>query len=203
MNSSTSNLENLENLKMEYDSHFDYLAKGAILRSRANWYEQGEKSNKCFLGLESNRGTKSCIRKVFTSDGMLTTNPKKISMEMVKFYSDLYAGNDEEVDDGHPFLLRPEIPKLTSEMKIICEGKLSVKECFDCLQSFENNKSPGNDGLTVEFYKTFWNSLGNLLVDFLNCSYDHGELSSTQKQAIIKLIEKKGKDKYITADQFR
>ena len=99
---------------------------------------------------------------MFTSDGMLTTNSKKISTEMLKFYSDLYAGNDEEVDESHPFLLRPEIPKLTSEMKNICEGKLSVKECFDCLQSFENNKSPGNDGLTVEFYKTFWNSLGNL-----------------------------------------
>ena len=85
MNSSTSNRENLEKLKMEYDSHFDYMAKGAIIRSRANWYEEGEKSNKFFLGLESNRGTKSCIRKVFTSDGVLTTNPKKISMEMLKF----------------------------------------------------------------------------------------------------------------------
>ena len=177
MNSSTSNLENLENLEMEYDSHFDYMAKGAIIRSRANWYEQ------VFLGIESNRETKSCIRKVFTSDGTLSTNPKQISMEMVKFYSDLYAGNNEEVHESHPFLLRSEIPKLTSEMKNICEGKLSVKECFDCLQSFENNKSPGNDGLTVEFYKTFWNSLGNLLVDCLNCSYDSGELSNTGKEA--------------------
>ena len=58
-----------------------------------------------------------------TSDGMLTTNSKKNSMEMVTFYSDLYAGNDEEVDESHPFLLRPETPKHTSEMNI-CEGKL-------------------------------------------------------------------------------
>ena len=63
------------------------------------------------------------------------------------------------------------------------------------MPSVENNKSPGNDGLTVEFYKTFWNSLQNLLVDCLNCSYDSGELSNIQKQAIIKLIEKKGKNK--------
>ena len=76
-----------------------------------------------------------------------------------------------------------------------CEGKLRVKECFHCLQSFENCKSPGEDGLTAEFYKTFWNSVGHLLVDSLNYSYDHGELSNTQKQAIIKLIERKGKDK--------
>ena len=38
---SESNLEILEDLKMKYDSHFDYIAKGAIIRS--NWYEKGEK----------------------------------------------------------------------------------------------------------------------------------------------------------------
>ena len=124
------------NFQMEYDSHFDYKAKGAIIRSRANWYES-EKSNKYFLGLELNRGTKSCIRKMFTSDGSLTRNPKKITMEIEKFYSGLYTGNDEAVDESHPFLLRLEIPKLTPEMKSICEGKLSAKECLDCLQSFE------------------------------------------------------------------
>ena len=85
--------------------------------------------------------------------------------------------------------------ELTDEMKSVCEGKPSVRECFDCLQSFENNKSPGNDGLTVEFYKTFWSSLGNLLADCLNYSYDFGEFSNTQKQVVINLIEKKGKDK--------
>ena len=45
---SVSNLEDLEKLKSKYDSHFDYIAKGAIVRSRATWYEQGEKSNKYF-----------------------------------------------------------------------------------------------------------------------------------------------------------
>ena len=110
---------------------------------------------------------------MFPSEGSLTTNPKKIAIEIEKFYLDIYTENDEAVDESHPFLVRPEIPTLTSEMKSICEGKLSVKECFDCLQSFENNKTPGNDGLAVEFYKTFWNCLGNLLVDSLNFSYEY------------------------------
>ena len=44
---SEPNLEVLEDLKMKYDSHFDYIAKGAIIRSRANWYEKGEKRNIC------------------------------------------------------------------------------------------------------------------------------------------------------------
>ena len=75
------------------------------------------------------------------------------------------------------------------------KAKLTVEECLQSLQSFKENKSPGNDGPTVEFYKTFWGILGELLVETLNCALDHGELSNSQKQAIITHIEKKGKDR--------
>ena len=88
-----------------------------------------------------------------------------------------------------------EIPKLTDNEARICDGKLTVDECYRSLQLFESNKSPGNGGLTVEFYRGFWNILGNLMVDSLNYSYDYGELSNSQKEAIITLIEKKDKDK--------
>ncbi|XP_068723427.1 D(2) dopamine receptor A-like [Montipora capricornis] len=57
------------------------------------------------------------------------------------------------------------------------------------------NKSPGDDGLTVEFYKTFWNKVGNLVVDSLNFAYEYGELSNSQKEAVVALIEKKDRDK--------
>ena len=63
------------------------------------------------------------------------------------------------------------------------------------LSTFENNKTPGNDGLTIEFYKFFWPEIGTLLVDSLNYAYFYGELSNTQKQAVITLIEKKDKDR--------
>ena len=53
----------------------------------------------------------------------------------------------------------------------------------------------GNDGLSVEFYRAFWHILGSVMVDSLNCSYDYGEVSNSQKEAIITLIEKKDKDK--------
>ena len=66
----------------------------------------------------------------------------------------------------------------------------SLDECLKSLQLFENNKTPGDDGLTVEFYKAFWNIVGNLMVERLNYSYDHGELSNSQKRAIITHVEK-------------
>ena len=63
------------------------------------------------------------------------------------------------------------------------------------MQTFLKNKSPGNDGLSVEFYLAFWPLFGNLVVDSLNYAFEYGELSNSQKQAVITLIEKKGKDK--------
>ena len=53
-----------------------------------------------------------------------------------------------------------------------------------------NNKSPGNDGLTKEFYETFWEEIKISLCDSITKSYQNGELSKSQKQAVIKLIKK-------------
>ena len=58
-----------------------------------------------------------------------------------------------------------------------------------------NNKSPGNDGLTKEFYITFWNEINTTFLLAIEKAYLVKQLSTSQKQAVIKLIEKKGRDK--------
>ena len=181
---------------MEYDSIYEQIAKGAIIRSKATWYEKGEKSNKFFLNLETHKKAKSSVRKVFDDNGALITDPKKILQEIQNFHSNLCKRDplSPYEDTLNSFLNNLEMPKLSDNDVRICEGKLTVEECYKSLQLFESNKSPGNDGLTVEFYRAFWGLLGHLLVDSLNYSYDHGELSNSQKEAIITLIQKKDKD---------
>ena len=205
---SNENFEQLEILKIEYDNIYEDLAKGAIIRSKATWYEKGEKSNKYFLNLESHNKIKSSVRKIFNAEGTLITDPQKIRKEIESFYSDLCKNDTLSPPENilSSFLGNPDIPKLSESDAQVCEGKLTISECFKSLQLFQNNKSPGNDGLTVEFYKAFWQVLGKLMVDSLNYSYDHGELSNSQKEAIITLIEKKDKDKrytYPTGDRSR
>jgi len=85
--------------------------------------------------------------------------------------------------------------KLDDVMREICDGEVTYSECFKVLSSFENNKIPGNDGLSIEFYKCFWDDIGTLLVDTLNYSYNHGELSNSQKEAVITIIEKRDRDR--------
>ena len=49
--------------------------------------------------------------------------------------------------------------------------------------------------VTSECYSAFWSLIGKHLVDCISYSCEFGELSNSQKQAIITLTEKKGKDK--------
>ena len=53
------------------------------------------------------------------------------------------------------FLSNLDISRLTEEQKLSCEGKITPEECATVLENFQNNKSPGNDGIPVEFYKKF------------------------------------------------
>ena len=70
-------------------------------------------------------------------------------------------------------------------------GRFKRKEFIQFSKKHANDKSPGTDGLTNEFYETFWNELKELFVESLSEAKEKGHLSTSQKQAIIKLIEKK------------
>ena len=70
-----------------------------------------------------------------------------------------------------------------------CEGKITKLKCWETLNSMNNNKSPGNDGLSKEFYICFFGKSHSAL----NQSIVDGEMLASQRQAVITLIEKKGK----------
>ena len=84
---------------------------------------------------------------------------------------------------------------LTNEQALECEGIIIETELLKTLKSMKNDKSPGNDEITKEFYEFFWDDIKNSLSDSIKKSFISGELSTSQKQAVIKLIEKRDRDK--------
>ena len=55
----------------------------------------------------------------------------------------------------------------------------------------EINKSPGNDSLTKEFYEAFWDDVQVPLFLLFKMAFPKKDLSTSQKQTVIKLIKKK------------
>lgn len=47
------------------------------------------------------------------------------------------------------------------------------------------------DGLTKELQERFWNKLREIFIDFVTEAIEKGILSTSQRWAIVKLIEKK------------
>ena len=108
-------MTDLEILQTDYDRICEFIAQGAIVRSRATWYEYGEKSNKYFLNLENSRKKKSCIRKLNTENNKSTSNPKEILNEIQSFYANLY---DKKIDHSDENLIEPFLSTVnTSKLK--------------------------------------------------------------------------------------
>ena len=77
-----------------------------------------------FLNLEKSNKNKSCLRRIF-----IAVDPKTIMSELEFFYSSLYKENNNHspsfLDDVK------EVPTLTEELRMVCEGKIEYNECFN------------------------------------------------------------------------
>ena len=193
--SSAEVLRDYSEANIELEKVYDHIAEGITLRSRSQWYEAGEKSTSYFLKLEKRNKSKSHRRKLildYDSDNEVV-DETLILQELKKFYCNTYSRRSGKTEKQClTYLENISTPKLLENETLQCEGKPTLKECWDALVSMGSNKLPGNDGLSKNFYVCFFAEVGSLLVSTLNICHDKVELTSSQKQAVITLIEKWG-----------
>ena len=167
-------------------------AKGSFIRSRAKWLEEGERCTTFFARLEKIHQTNNTINKLTTHNGEVE-NDNEIIKEIVSFYKQLYTSTNPNIDDIKDYLMNTHMVNiLSNDEKKTCEGTVTKQECSEVLKHMKNNKAPGLDGIPIEFYKTFWDQIGNLMVDVYNEAHAEGELSYSQKTAVFAVIFKKG-----------
>ena len=124
--------------KQELDRIYDHIADGCILRSKARWYEEGEKASKYFLSLEKRNKVESCIRRLRNpSDADKDiSDPRKISEELKNFYGNPYRRTSVKTEgECFQYLEKLNTPVLTPDERSLCEGKLTLQECWEALTS--------------------------------------------------------------------
>ena len=166
-------------------------ARGAQVRSRARWVEEGETSSAYFFRLEKKCGADRWISAIKLEDGTIVSSPTDLCSAFAEFYTSLFsaAPTDPGIRDS---LLDNISSSLSPDEAAICEGHLSPAECLAALQGMARRKAPGLDGLPMEFYLRFWPVLGSDLVNVLNSCFDSGCLSLSQRRGVISLSFKKG-----------
>ena len=119
---------------------------------------------------------------------------KEILTEAKCFYQNLYTSRAPDISIHDEFFF-PEgsTAKLDECAQKEGEGSLTKEECLNSLKTMASDKTPGTDGLPAEFYKVFWGDIEDFLLDALNCAYEKGCLSVSQRRGIITLLPKKNK----------
>ena len=87
------------------------------------------------------------------------------------------------------------LPKLRDSQCGLYEKDITEEKVKHESNKMETNKSSRNDGLTKEFFETFYDNLKVPLLLSIKMAFVRKEASTSQKQAVIKLIEKKDRDK--------
>ena len=85
------------------------------------------------------------------------------------------------------------IPKIvTANQNNQLTKTIQKTELKQVIEQTENDKSPGIDGIPIEFYKTFYDLLQtDLLKLYNNILFEEKEITNTMHQAIVTLIPKK------------
>ena len=82
----------------------------------------------------------------------------------------------------------PNRKKISNEHFNLCEAEISLDEIIKSINSETNNKPPGNDGLTAEFYRHFSNELAPVLLGVYDSWGKLDTMGVTYRRGIISAI---------------
>ena len=164
---------------------------GAQVRSRVQWFEEGEKPSSYFHNLEKRKGKEKSWDKIVNNCGEIVFGTDEILKVQKDFFKTLYTsqGTDQNLQDRFCDSIDK---KLSLNERQMLDKDIDFLELRQALCQMKNNKSPGPDGLIVEFYKIYWDDSKEPLLMVYNNSFELEELSYTQYLAVITLLYKKG-----------
>ena len=121
------------------------------------------------------------------------TDSTDILHEEVDYYSNLYKSKINDTKKMKNYLDSTRVSNtLTQSDRQMCDQDITLDECRRSLFTMKLNKSQGSDGLSVEFYQSFWTILGEPFMSALNESARKGQFTGSQEHGILSLIFKSG-----------
>ena len=159
--------------------------KGAQIRSKVRNLNNAENPSKYFFQKEVTKGKKKSVTEIRNGD-VVYTKQCDIIKQFENFYTDLFT--EEEIDDDICNFFIDNLPMLDDTDKDVCDSDITLDEIYDSVKSMENDKSPGPDGLSKNFYMRFFDILGPMLLKLYENIFEENSLSNSQKVSYITLI---------------
>ena len=162
----------------------------SVFRSKCKWAKYGERPNKYFFALEKKNYVNKTMFAVKLNDGTVCRSQSKILEEQAKFYKQLYS-RDHDIH----FDIRNETNvKLNKIQKISLDEDITIQEILDSMNNMKLGKVPGCDGLTLEFYKYFFDDLKVALYEMYMEILSTGTMTNSMRRGLMSLLPKRNKN---------
>lgn len=147
------------------------------------------------------RRRSNCILRLEGKDGNTLDKQEDISRFILDHFRKEFARPKETVVFDNSELVKEIEKNVTQDDNNMLCAPYSREEITRAVGLSSNNKSPGHDGLSAEFYKKVWPIIGEDLTQVFNVIVQKGKMIVNQDLGIVFLIPKVTKPKKI--DDFR
>ena len=113
---------------------------------------------------------------------------------MRDYYEQLYRNKMDNLEEMDRFLEKFNLPRLNQEEIKTMNNPIISTEIEAVIKYLSQDKSPGTDGFTGEFYQTFRDELMPILLKLFEKTAGEGTLSNSFYEATITLIPKPDND---------
>ncbi|XP_060963263.1 uncharacterized protein LOC115705899 isoform X2 [Cannabis sativa] len=156
-------------------------------RARIAWLKDGDKCSKFFFLSAAIRGRRNAIECILNKHNVWIYERELIGQEFLDFFKDVFSGSnyDRQVDCGHLF---KEKISLANQVEVV--GCPSREEIRNTLFAMSNHKAPGPDGMSVLFFKHYWESVGEDFCDAVADFFVKGRMHKGVNSTNVVLIPK-------------
>ena len=184
-----TNFDEIKSITAEINLHREKIAIGIKIRSRVQDCLANETISKYLIAKQKEIAQKKIIHTMEDNNGTVLTKFSEIQTHVTTFYSKLYQ--KEKCDSGkQDFFLSFLQNELSDFDRELLNSPMSKSELLKIIRSMAHNKSPGVDGLPIEFYEEHWDLIGDDLLVMYNTALENGRLSDSQRRAVITIIPK-------------
>ena len=179
----------IDQLKAALEKIENQNTKGAMLRSRATYYELGEKNSKYIFNLEVSNAKMKVMKRIKDEEGKIISKPQEVLAEQKEFYKKLCTANSK-VHFEMPFESESIVDE---EMKDKLDQPLQLSELAETLKTTKRNKTPRPCGISADFYIVFWNKIRQHMLEAFNECLEVKRIFPSGRRGIISLIPKQGR----------
>nr|GEY18143.1 RNA-directed DNA polymerase, eukaryota [Tanacetum cinerariifolium] len=164
-----------------------------IQKSKVRWAIEGDENSKFFHGLINKKRSQLSIRGVFV-DGDWITDPKVVKDTIRDHFASRFKR-----PDGSRIKLNMQFPNvLSSDQVVMLDGVITRAEIREAVWGCGVNESPGPYRFTFEFFRRFWNTIGDDFCEAVEGFFEEGYFPKGNNAAFITLIPKVTEAKFVT-----